>query len=45
MSDYKPMVTVVILTYNAITTLGDILDKAISSALDQDYENIGNSSR
>ena len=40
MSDFKPKVTVVILTYNAKTTLGDILDKAISSALDQDYENI-----
>ena len=40
MSDFKPKVTVVILTYNAKTTLGDILDEDISSALDQDYKNI-----
>jgi glycosyltransferase involved in cell wall biosynthesis len=40
MLDFKPKVTVIILTYNAKSTLGNILDEAISSALDQDYENI-----
>jgi len=35
-----PKVGIVILTYNARSTLGEVLDKAIQSALNQDYPNI-----
>jgi len=35
-----PKVSVVILMYNALSTLGEALDKAILSALHQDYPNI-----
>jgi GT2 family glycosyltransferase len=36
----SPKVSIVILTYNAKSTLGDILDKAVQSALNQSYPNI-----
>uniref|UniRef100_A0A7C4FE79 Glycosyltransferase family 2 protein n=1 Tax=Ignisphaera aggregans TaxID=334771 RepID=A0A7C4FE79_9CREN len=35
-----PKVSIVILIYNAKSTLGEVLDKAIRSALNQDYPNI-----
>ena len=35
-----PKVAIVILTFNARSTLGNILDEAIASALSQDYPNI-----
>jgi len=35
-----PKVAIIILTYNAKSTLGEIFDKAIMSALTQDYPNI-----
>ncbi len=38
--DYYPKVSVIILTYNAKQLLGDILDMAISSALNQTYRNM-----
>jgi glycosyltransferase involved in cell wall biosynthesis len=39
-TSHVPKVSIVILTYNAKSTLGDILDKAIQSALNQSYPNI-----
>ena len=35
-----PKVSIIILTYNARSTLGTILDESIKSALEQDYANI-----
>jgi len=36
----KPKVGIIFLTYNAKSILGDVLNKAILSALNQDYENL-----
>jgi len=35
-----PKVSIIILTYNAVSTLGEVFDKAVYSALNQDYPDI-----
>jgi GT2 family glycosyltransferase len=36
----KPKVAIIILTYNSKSTLGDFLDKAVQSAIEQEYPNL-----